>query len=706
MASWPTEPTIIGKPLPRLDGLQKASGKAKYPSDMRPEGLLYGAILYSPHGAAKVTAIDVAEAEKLPGVKAVEVLAGDGKQLRFYGDDIAVVVAETEEQARDGVRAIQVSYEVQPPSATEAQGIVALEAQGQRRQGPRAETTGDPDGALSQAATKIEGEYSVPVITHCCLEPHGLTAKWEGEDKLTVWASTQSVMVVAEGLAQSLQIPTTNVTVLTDFMGAGFGSKFNPDIWGVTAAKLAKKTGRPVKLFLDRVQEQTSGGNRPGAMGKITLGADKDGKLSVIVAETYGTGGRLLIPYVYEVPNTKVNHTQLRLNQGGNRAWRAPNHPQACALTESAVDDLAEAMGVDPLELRLRSLKEVEAVGGGVDRSAIYRDQLKIGAELFGWAKLYEPRSAKKGIVRKGVGLGLHQWGGGGATDKQVSVTIHPDGSVEVRSATQDIGTGIRTLLAMITAEALGLQVADIRSNIGNSTFPPGQSSGGSTTTPSMAPPCHNAATQAREAFLKRVAPGLEAEPGDLELVGGNVVVKGERQVPWKEACRKLGTMPVAVTAGFEEGLSSVGVGGCQFAAVTVDTETGVVKIDKIVAVQDSGLILNPLTWKSQVYGGVIMGLNGALFEEQIMDPGTGVMLNADMELYKLAGLTDIPEIVVEPYDTPEMRARGVIGIGEPPVISTMAAVGNAVSNAVGLRVPSFPMTPKNVLDALSAARA
>lgn len=706
MANWPKQPRLLSTELPRIDGLPKASGKAKYPSDMRPEGLLFGAVLYSPHGSARIKSIDISAAEKSPGVKAVEVLNGEGKTLRFHGDDIAVVVAETEEQARDGVRAIKVEYEVLPSLATEQQALARRDTpEGRRAVRPGREAIeGDPDSALQNAAATITGEYSVPVITHCCLEPHGLTAKWEADDKLTVWASTQSVMGVADQLAQNLQIPVTNVTVLTDYMGAGFGSKFGPDIWGVTAARLAKKTGRPVKIFLDREQEQTSGGNRPSAMGKLTLGCDKQGKLTAIVAETYGTGGRLPIPYVYDVPNSRINHTQIGLNIGGSRAWRAPNHPQACALTELAVDDLAEKLGIDPLEMRLKSLKEDDPVGGGLNRSDIYRDQIRIGAERFGWEKLYKKRGTRQGIVRTGVGMALHQWGGGGAQDKKVSVTINPDGSVEVRSATQDIGTGIRTLLAMITAEVLGLQVADIRSNIGNSTFPPGQSSGGSTTTPSMAPPCLVAASQARDEFLKRIAPGLNASPDQLELKDGHVVVQGERQVPWKEACRKLGMMPVAVTGGFEQGLSSVGVGGCQFAEVSVDTETGVVRIHRIVAVQDSGLILNMLTWKSQVYGGVIMGLNGALFEEQITDPSTGAMLNPDMEMYKLAGISDIPEIIIEPYHTEQMRARGVIGVGEPPVISTMAAVANAVANAIGVRVPRFPMTPMNVLNALASA--
>jgi xanthine dehydrogenase YagR molybdenum-binding subunit len=310
-------------------------------------------------------------------------------------------------------------------------------------------------------------------------------------------------------------------------------------------------------------------------------------------------------------------------------------------------------------------------------------------------------------VVRTGVGLGLHQWGGGAAPGRKVTCTISPDGSVEVKSGTQDIGTGARTILAIIAAEVLGLEVADVISNIGNSTFPPGQGSGGSTTSPSMAPPCYSAVTKARDEFLRKIAPALNAKPEDLKLEGRQVVVNGGATLSWKDACRKLGPMGVvSVTSEAEPGLASQGgVGGCQFAEVKVDTETGVVTILKVVAVQDSGLILDRLTWDSQVYGGIIMGLNTALFEELVLDPTSGRALNPDMELYKLAGATDIPEIIIHAYDTPAMRARGVIGIGEPPVISTMAAIGNAVANAIGTRVPVLPLSPMNVLNALATAR-
>jgi len=707
--SWPENPRLIGTRIPRLDGLAKASGKMKYPSDIRPEGTLFAVMLYSLHAHAKIKSIDISEAEKVPGVKAVSLIAKEGATLRYQGDDIAAVAAETEEQARDGVRAIKVEYEVLPHVVTEAQamaeGAPEVFKGGNVRKG-RAQSKGKPEEAIAKADAVIEGTYNVPVITHVCLESHGLTAKWEGSDKLTVWASTQAVQVVAGELADAFNIPVSNVTVLTEVMGGGFGSKFGADVWGRTAAELAKKTGRPVKLFLDRVQEHTSGGNRPSAAGKVKLAATKDGKLVGMIAETYGTGGsrggsNFPLPYVYDVPASSRTHNEVFVNGGGARAMRAPGHPQGCALMEAAMDDLADKLGIDPLDFRLKNLPP------GDPRTPIYEGEVKIGAELIGWREKRKPRGQNgTGPIRTGYGMGLHQWGGGGTGDKKVSCTISPDGSVELKTATQDLGTGVRTLLAIIAAEVLGLNPTDIISNIGNSTFPPGQPSGGSTTTPSMAPPCLDAVTKARDAMFKKIAPTLQASVEDLSLKNGQLYVKGEPVMGWKDAARKLGMASISETGSVPEDakLASTGVGGCQFAEVTVDIETGVVRVKKIVAVQDSGLILDRLTWDSQVYGGVIMGLNYGLFEERIMDPGTGVMLNPDLELYKLAGASDIPEIVVHAYDPPDQKARGVIGVGEPPTIATAAAIANAVTNAIGVRVSEWPMTPRNVLNALATA--
>jgi xanthine dehydrogenase YagR molybdenum-binding subunit len=329
---------LIGTKIPRLDGLAKASGRAKYPSDIRPEGTLFAVMLYSPHAHAKIKSIDASAAEKMPGVKAVSLIAKEGTTLRYQGDDIAAAAAETEEQARDAIRAIKVEYEVLPHVVTEAQAMAddapKVFQQGNVRKG-RAQTKGKPEEAMGKADVIIEGTYSLPVITHVCLEPHGLTAKWEGSDKLTVWASTQAVQVVAGELADSFNIPTANVTVLTDFMGGGFGSKFGADVWGRTAAELARKSGRPVKLFLDRIQEHLAAGNRPSASAKVKLGATKEGKVVALIAETHGTGGSrggsmFPLPYVYfdPTPNTPPSsrtHSEVPAQESHSRRLPHPD---------------------------------------------------------------------------------------------------------------------------------------------------------------------------------------------------------------------------------------------------------------------------------------------------------------------------------------------------------------------------------------------
>ena len=717
MASWPKNPTLIGTRITRLDGMSKATGKAKYPSDERPEGTLFGVVLYSPHAHATITSIDASAAEQMPGVKAVHLIVKEGATLRYQGDDVAAVAAVTEEQARDAVRAIKVTYVVLPHAVTEAQamaeGAPEIVRGGNVRKG-RALAKGEPEPAVARADATITETYSLPVITHSCLESHGLLAKVESRsasaseptpEKITAWASTQAVQPTANELAQHFKIPVTNVTVLTEVMGGGFGSKFGADVWGRTAAELSQKAGgAPVKIFLDRVQEHLAAGNRPSATAKVTLAASKDGRLVAMIAETHGTGGsrggsQFPLPYIYDVPASSRTHSEVFVNGGGARAMRAPGHPQGCAVMEAAMDDLADKLGIDPLEFRLKNLPPDDF------KTPIYEGEAKIGAEAIGWKAKWHPRGKSgAGPVKRGLGVGFHTWGGGGTADKQVTVIIQPDGSVELQSATQDIGTGARTILAIIAAEVLGLKPTDIKSNIGNSTFVPGQPSGGSTTSPSMAPPCLVGVTQARDELFKKVAPALNADPIDLTLKDGQLLVKGEPKLSWKEACRKLGMMPISVVGKHEPGLASTGVGGMQFAEVAVDVETGIVKVVKVVAVQDTGLILDKLTWESQMYGGVIGGLNYALFEERVMDPTTGVMLNPDMELYKFAGASDIPEIVVHAYETDEMKARGVIGVGEPATISTAAAIANAVANAIGVRVRDWPMSPQNVLDALAKA--
>src|SRR4051794_26277840 len=332
--TWPemADRKVMGKRIARADGPAKSSGKAKYPSDINPQGLLQGVFLTCPHAHARVRTIDISAAEKMKGVTAVRVISGPGTEIQWANTEVASVAAENESIARDALRAIKVDYEVLPHVVREED----LSKVGNRAKPAGEQITGDPDTAFKEADLVVsEGQYGIPVITHCCLEPHGTVIQWKGE-KIEYWPSTQAVSTIAGDLAQQLKIPASNIHVQMDYMGGGFGSKFPSDRWGSEGAQLSKASnGRPVKLFLDRATELSIAGNRPSHYAKIRIGAKKDGTIVAWESQSWSTGGfggggMAPLPYVLtKIPNFRLNHTAVSLNAGPQRAWRAPNHPQA-----------------------------------------------------------------------------------------------------------------------------------------------------------------------------------------------------------------------------------------------------------------------------------------------------------------------------------------------------------------------------------------
>lgn len=708
--SWPpmNKRRVMGQSINRLDGIAKSTGRAKYASDLNKPGMLQAAILTCPYAHARVKSIDTSEAEKSPGVTGVRVISPAGTEIQWAATEVAVVSAATEEQARDAIRKIKVDYEVLPHVVRDED----LSKVGTRAKPAGEQVTGDPDQALKEADVVIEGQYGIPVITHCCLEPHGQVVAWG--QKVSYWPSTQAVTNIGGDLARNLQIPVTDVSVEMDHMGGGFGSKFAADRWGVESAQLSKMSGgRPVKLFLDRATELTIAGVRPSAYAKIKMAAKKDGTITVWDSESWasggiGGGGMPQIPYVFtEIPNKRTRHAAVSLNTGPVRAWRAPNHPQASFLTCSAMEDLAAKLKMDPLDLFLKNVNLTP-------RPETYRSQLLKAAEMIEWKKKWHQRGdSGSGHIKSGLGIGIATWGGAGHQSKS-QVSIHPDGAVEVELATQDLGVGTRTIITQVAAETFGLPMGAIRLKIGNNAYQPSNASGGSTTVGGVSSSTRKAAVNALDKLFAEVAPGLGVEPAQLEAVDGRIQVKGNpsKNLTWKAACQKLGVKTISEIGENEpkqaakEGLNTSGASGIQMADVSVDVETGVVKINKLVAVQDCGLVINPKLAESQVLGACIMSVCAALMEERIVDPQTGRVLNAEMEFYKLAGISDIGEIEVHMDITPEHDARGVIGLGEPPAIPGVAAIANAVANAIGVRVSSVPLTPNRVLAALQRRTA
>ena len=702
--NWPPmdKRKVIGKRLSRLDGSAKSSGRAKYSSDLNPQGLLHAALLTCPHAHARVRSIDTSAAEKMPGVTAVRVISAAGTEIQWAGTEVAVVAAATESQAHDAARAIKVDYEVLPHVVREED----LSKAGNRAKPSGEQITGDPDKAFAEAEVVSEGSYGIPVITHCCLEPHGQVIQWQG-DKINYWPSTQAVSTIAGDLSKNIEVPATNIRVQMDYMGGGFGSKFPSDRWGSNAAHLSKASnGRPVKLFLDRATELTIAGVRPSAFANIKIAAKKDGTITAWQSQSWATGGFAgggmpPIPYVYtKIPNIRLNHTAVSLNAGPARAWRAPNHPQASFLTCCALTDLAFKLGMDPYDVFYKNADVTV-------RPDTYRRQLAKAAELMEWKKSYHKPGEGTGHMRRGLGIGVNTWGGAGHGSRARTL-IHPDGSVEVLLGSQDLGTGTRTVIAMVAAETLGLPVSQIRVRIGDNTYPTSGPSGGSTTVGGVSSSTRKSTVNALTKLFEAVAPGLGAPATQLEAIDGRIRVVGnpDKGMSWQQACQKLGTTPIEEQGENNPqnpgGLNTGGASGVQMADVTVDMETGRVRLNKIVAVQDCGLIINPKTAESQIYGAMIMSCCAALTEERIMDQNTGRVLNPDMEFYKLSGISDIGEMVVHLEIDPENDKRGVIGLGEPPAIGGAAAIANAVAHATGVRVPGIPLTPYRVLTALA----
>src|SRR5215471_4669469 len=647
--SWPPKSSrkVIGTSPKRLDGPQKATGRAKYTSDLNFKGMLFAVYLSSPHAHARITSIDTSAAEKTPGVKSVHVISPAGTEVQWAHREIAALAATSEEIARDAVRKIKVEYEVMPHLVKEAD----LGKAGSRGKAAGEKIVGDPDKAMEEAEVVSDGTYGIPMADHACLEPHGCVVQWQG-DTVNAWPSTQFVTGWAGSLAPNIKVPAANIKVKMDYIGGGFGSKFSPGAWAEVAAILSQKAGgAPVKVYLDRAMEMAIAGHRPSDYGKIKIAGKKDGTITGWQSDTWGSGGlpgggAPPLPYCYSnIPNARINHVAISTNMAGSQAWRAPNNQQASYLTCSAFEDFAAKAGLDPMEVFRKN-------AGYSPRPDIYRWQLDKAAELSEWKKLWKPRDQKTGTVRRGLGIGINQWAGGGHAC-QARITINPDGSVLLEMGTQDLGTGTRTIMTQVAAETLGLSMNQIKLVIGDNSLPPGGSSGGSTTVGGVTSATRKSTINALAKLFEAAAPALNAQPEELEAVDGVVRVKADpkKSMTWAAACKKIGPGGKISETGANEprnpmGLNSGGAAGVQVADVNVDMETGLVKINRFVAVQDCGLIINPRLAQSQVYGAIIMGISTALFEERIMDNATGRMLNADMEYYKLAGIKDIGDIV------------------------------------------------------------
>lgn len=740
---WPVNKDLsyVGKSIPRYDGAAKVAGRARYTSDVQLSGMLYAKFVNATVPHAKVLSVDTSAAEKVPGVKGVHVVQhvlGNAELrnpaldeakypvVRYAGQPVAAVAATTPAAAEEAAALVKVKYDAMPFVVNEVKArstdspIVfpgpADEAgsagggggpsdvpQTGNVHGPSVHRRGEIEQGFKDADVIVEGHYTTQVQTHSALETHGVVADWK-PDMLTVWASTQGTASVREELAGFFKIPLSKVRVITEYMGGGFGAKFGAGNPGVVAAALSRKTGAPVRLMLDREEEHLSVGNRPSSDQVLRIGAKKDGTITAIQLIAYGTAGCGTgagcsgpAANLYQSGSLHTEENDVFINAGPASAMRAPGHPQGAFALEQTIDELAAKLNMDPIELRDKA-----------DLHPVRRVEREIVRNSDLWKSRNPVADADPGPVKRGVGLGQSVWYRFVSMGSNAEVRVHKDGSLEVLSAVQDIGSGIKTVMAQILAEQFGVPPAQVSVKVGDTHYPEGPNSGGSVTTLSLTPAVRDAAWQASQKFLADVAPALGSTPADLVLVDGEVRSQSGKfhPLPFRRAAAKMSSAQIIAQAKRVPDYDPkkyLTYGGVDVAEVEVDTELGRIHVRRVLSVHDCGRPMNPEQTISQINGGIIQGISYTLFENRLLDPEYGLMVNPDLEQYKIIGAREIPQIdvrLVEAYIG--QSSTDASGIGEAAgVVSIGAAVANAVYNATGVRIRQTPMTPAVVLAAL-----
>lgn len=740
------ETRVVGKKLPRVDAYERVSGSAVYTADLSLPGMLHAAILRCPHAHALVKRIDAREARTMPGVHAVLTSedpegrlqlpyswwlpqGGPSMKLfdphcRYAGDEVAAVAAETPQQAWDASQAIIVEYQPLPfvLDAAEAQdpGAPAVHDTGNLAAPASTAQRGDAAKGFAEADVVLEQTYQTACVIHANSEVHGSVAQWDG-DRLTVWDSNQGVFDLQQDLARALDIPLSSVRVICRYMGGGFGSKAELSKHTLVAVLLARRTARPVKAILTREESFVCVGNRPPHTMTLKAGVKKDGTLTALEFTGYGAVGAqyelarasFQPAELYFCPNFQSRELEVYTHTGKARSMRAPGSPQGSWALEQMMDALAEKIGMDPVEFRLKNLSSVSQLRQNQPYTSTGLKQCLIeGAEAFGWKEARQ-QTERDGAVRRGVGVAACLWGNPGGPPATVILKLLPDGSLNLNVGVSDLGTGAKTIIAMVAAEELGIPLNKIQIEWADTaTTPYAQVSGGSQTTINNTPAVREAAVEIRRQLLEIAAEQLKCAASDLVLADGKVGPAG----------RPEKAVPIAQLKALEDRKGLIAIGsrppnppgkianpfGAQFAEVEVNTLTGEIRVLRFLAAHDSGRVINRLTYENQVYGGVSMGLGFALSEQRRLDRQTGRVINANLNDYKVPTALDVPaELVclpIDPHDT-ECNNTGTKGLGEPATIPTAPAIANAVYHATGIRITQTPITPMRMLALWAEAR-
>jgi len=727
-------PPVIGAELSRVDGPVKTTGRAQYAADYNFPGLVYAVPVCATISNGKIRAMDTAAAEKMPGVVAVlhhdnigpiyrpssghmneDRQPFEDNNVYYWGQFVAVAVGKTLQQAQAAAAAVRVTYDEDKPNVSTKLDDAGVETQTRSKRG-------DVSAGFSGAPVKVDETYATPTEMHNPMEMHATTAVWDG-NRVTLYESSQGVVGYQHTLSQVLGVSKENMRVVSRFIGSGFGSKLSPWPQSALAGAAARKVNRPVKLMVTRKMMFCDTGHRPRTQQNVRIGATPDGKLvsleqhyrnSTSFVGNYHENCGEATPFIYTTPNLEVTSALVKRNIGTPCPMRGPGAVPGLFAVESAMDELAWKLKMDPVELRLKNDTLIDESNGKPFSSRHLKECLQVGADKFGWSQRNpEVGSMRRGDTVLGWGMAAASWGAwrGGC---QATVTLKADGTASVRCAAQDPGTGTYTIFAQIVSDKTGLPVDKIEVLLGDTDFVPGGTSGGSTLTATVMPAIADASNGAVQMVLAMATrPGAPFEgkkPSDLMMNGGHVHLKanpGENPVPMQEVLRAA-KVSYASADGRSGALGSDTKArdysthsfGAQFIEVEWRPNIAQLRVSRVVSVMDAGRIINLKTGTNQIQGGVVMGIGMALFEQAIYDPRNGHPINDNFADYIVATNADVPAIEVHFLGIPDpiMGEYGARGIGEIGLAGVAPAITNAVYHATGVRVRELPVSIEDLL--------
>ena len=751
--------SVVGRNVTRRDFPEKLVGQAKYSADLKLPGMLYGHVLRSPHPHANIVSIDTAEAERVEGVlaiitpfnvlrRAVAPIAQDTSVLdtrvRFVGDEVAGVAAVDDDAARRALALIKVEYEILPfytdPDSALASDAIDIHPGGNLAINPPLSIgRGDTEAGFAEADLVMEETYDIACHSATPMEPRAAMASWEG-DSVTVWKSTRGVHVDQVALAQALEIPVENVTIIGPFLGGGFGNKDESRL-ACLAALLSRQAGRPVRIEFSREDEFIAGRTRHAGRIHLKVGVKRDGTITAIHGtSTLNTGGYVAsgpgvarragqgIIYLYHCPNVLYQSYLAYTNCPSAGSYRALGAPQGHFALETLMDRIAEELGMDPLAFRMKNrvppegqpgprlsppdqIVDSQPIEGGIPFSSNGLEEcLTRGAEAFGWdTPLEQPADPSK---KRGKGMAMMIYRGGPGSTSAATVSVAKTGEISLLSGLMDVGEGATTVLPQMAAEILGVDAEDIITVFGDSSSTPeAPITAGSTATFSTGSALVRAAAEVRRQLLDLASDGLEAPVMELDIRDGRVFVADDpsRSMALTDVAARMDedaiseevTIPVPGSADY-----IVNAFGAHFCEVEVDKDTGRVRVVRYVAAQDSGRIMNPRMALNQVEGAISQMLGFALSEELVTDGPTGVTLNGSYLEHKSPTIADYPDLQVIFADIVDpVGPMGAKGLGEVPCPGVAPAIANAVYDALGLRLTELPMTPDRVIRAMEKPR-